>query len=712
MKKPSIPLSSNLSDASSHLVAGGLAKIAKRGTLSAASSSAINKAATKSALKSKIGMIKGGSLPVPRGKATQPTSTSLPPKSSIQALKPKTATASVPKQQYTKSDSIGHRGTSNRQRFTSEPNSSSCSSNVPDMNKSLSLAQEMISIQKEREAQLGTQLETLQSDKIALEQARNKLQETVLELEKSSHVMALKINEMEHLAELKEGKQAHENELHIRDLQHEHETTVNKLENKWKSDMEVALEQARREGLEMVQNEKKAMQKMLAEKEQTFSEKLEKERAAMESTIEHLKAFHNQKQTSFKLENDQLRREVKRLENDNSDLKHKLENLNSEVTVTKSTLNKLQSEAEDNFYNYKVQIRNLEADLKSRTNTIKSLEVDLETTQFEGKNSRDKLFQAETMRRKLHEQIQELKGNIRVFCRVRPLLPNENLPVELDFPDENEEGQQLKLTTQNISGMPSDAESPNKIHNFAFDRVFGPQSRNEQIFEEVSQLVQSALDGYNVCIFAYGQTGSGKTFTMSSTTNGIIPLALNQIFETAESLKEVGWEYTYHGEFLEIYNEKIIDLLKSDDTGDRKYEIRHDTAKSSTTVLGLTSVPLNNPAQAVSVLDRASRNRSVAATMANERSSRSHSVFILRFTGNNAVTGKSCSGVLNLIDLAGSERLSHSQVTGDRLKETQAINKSLSSLGDVIGALGSKNKDAHIPYRNSKVSYSTALRLE
>ena len=104
------------------------------------------------------------------------------------------------------------------------------------------------------------------------------------------------------------------------------------------------------------------------------------------------------------------------------------------------------------------------------------------------------------------------------------------------------------------------------------------------------------------------------------------------------------------------------------------------------------------------------RNRSVAATQMNERSSRSHSIFVLRLSGTNAVTGKRHDGVLNLIDLAGSERLAQSQASGDRLRETQAINKSLSSLGDVIVALGSSghsnnSSNGHIPYRNSKLTY-------
>jgi kinesin family member C1 len=236
--------------------------------------------------------------------------------------------------------------------------------------------------------------------------------------------------------------------------------------------------------------------------------------------------------------------------------------------------------------------------------------------------------------------------------------------------------------------------------------VFTPGTENNVIFEEISQLVQSALDGYNVCIFAYGQTGSGKTYTMSSPRDGMIPQAVHQIYSVAESLKEKGWQYTMEGSFLEIYNENINDLLGRPEEMDRKkHEIKHDTTRDKTSVTDLTTVNLDSSATVAALLDRASGNRSVAATKANERSSRSHSVFILKLAGQNAATGERSEGVLNLIDLAGSERLAHSQSQGDRLKETQAINKSLSCLGDVIYALGSAKEGGHVPYRNSKLTY-------
>jgi kinesin family protein C1 len=190
----------------------------------------------------------------------------------------------------------------------------------------------------------------------------------------------------------------------------------------------------------------------------------------------------------------------------------------------------------------------------------------------------------------------------------------------------------------------------------------------------------------------------------------MIPLAVNQIYDTAKSLEEKGWKYSMEGSFVEVYNENLNDLLgKADDIDKKKHEIRHDMQKCKTTITDVEVVELDTPNKVESILRRASANRSVAATNANERSSRSHSVFILKLIGENAVTGERSEGTLNLVDLAGSERLSHSGATGERLKETQSINKSLSCLGDVIGALGQGKEGGHVPYRNSKVGGPKAM---
>lgn len=190
-----------------------------------------------------------------------------------------------------------------------------------------------------------------------------------------------------------------------------------------------------------------------------------------------------------------------------------------------------------------------------------------------------------------------------------------------------------------------------------------------------------------------------------SSEDGMITRAVHQIYSTAKSLEGKGWKYSMEGQFIEVYNENLNDLLgKADELDKKKHEIRHDMQKCKTSITDITTVQLDSPDEVESILRRASANRSVAATKANERSSRSHSVFILKLNGQNSTTGEKSEGTLNLVDLAGSERLGHSKAVGDRLKETQNINKSLSCLGDVIGALGQGKDGGHIPYRNSKVS--------
>ena len=187
-------------------------------------------------------------------------------------------------------------------------------------------------------------------------------------------------------------------------------------------------------------------------------------------------------------------------------------------------------------------------------------------------------------------------------------------------------------------------------YDFEFDKVFGPSASQAEVFSELSQLVQSALDGYNVCVFAYGQTGSGKTFTMEGGEEeveeqaGMIPRTIGQIFEAKEQLKEKSWVYRLHASFLEIYNEDIRDLLATEK--DLKYEIK---GGADTTVTNLKVEEVMSEARVLVLLKRAARLRAQAKTLCNERSSRSHSVFILKIEGTNTETGEVCCGALNMV---------------------------------------------------------------
>ncbi|KAK7302157.1 hypothetical protein RJT34_13038 [Clitoria ternatea] len=322
------------------------------------------------------------------------------------------------------------------------------------------------------------------------------------------------------------------------------------------------------------------------------------------------------------------------------------------------------------------------------------------------------VIEGDKLRKKLHNTILELKGNIRVFCRVRPLLPDDGPGTDtvVSFP-----------TSTEALGRGIELVQSGQKYPFTFDKVFNHEASQQDVFIEISQLVQSALDGYKVCIFAYGQTGSGKTYTMMGRTEapelkGLIPRSLEQIFQISQSLKDQGWKYKMQASILEIYNESIRDLLSSNRSSGfetsrtengvpvtgKQYTIKHD-ANGNTHVSDLTIVDVCSANEISSLLHQAAQSRSVGRTQMNEQSSRSHFVFTLRICGINENTEQQVQGVLNLIDLAGSERLSRSGATGDRLKETQAINRSLSSLSDVIFALA--KKEEHVPFRNSKLTY-------
>ncbi|KAI9137113.1 P-loop containing nucleoside triphosphate hydrolase protein [Paraphysoderma sedebokerense] len=431
---------------------------------------------------------------------------------------------------------------------------------------------------------------------------------------------------------------------------------------------------------------------MMSMELQNIKNDLENAKKRHDDEIQLLNSKHSIETQQLQIDVENLTRQNEKL---NSDLiAANQDNAQLKNTISVQSASVVQLEAQ--FRALQLKIETTESLLRERDATIASQKTKIESQEATITFLESKAREDEMLRRKLHNTIQELKGNIRVFCRVRPLLGKEKDESNMEhikFSDgEESQGIELAQTFESADGT----RSVSKSYPFQFDRVFKPDATQSCVFEEISQLVQSALDGYN----------EGPTNGLSDDHEmGMIPRSVRQIYESIHKLKEKGWEYKMEGQFLEIYNETIRDLLG--DGTEKKHEIRHDARSGKTTVTDMSVVELENPEQVISLLKTATKNRAVGATNCNERSSRSHSVFIIRLIGNNTLTSTTCEGRINLIDLAGSERLSSSGSTGERLKETQAINKSLSCLGDVIHALGegAGNGQGHVPYRNSKLTY-------
>ncbi|XP_073883186.1 kinesin-like protein KIFC3 isoform X1 [Macaca fascicularis] len=297
------------------------------------------------------------------------------------------------------------------------------------------------------------------------------------------------------------------------------------------------------------------------------------------------------------------------------------------------------------------------------------------------------------LRKKCHNELVRLKGNIRVIARVRPVT--------------KEDGEGPEAT----NAVTFDADDDSIIHllhkgkpvSFELDKVFSPQASQQDVFQEVQALITSCIDGFNVCIFAYGQTGAGKTYTMEGTPEnpGINQRALQLLFSEVQE-KASDWEYTITVSAAEIYNEVLRDLLGKEPQ--EKLEIRLcPDGSGQLYVPGLTEFQVQSVDDINKVFEFGHTNRTTEFTNLNEHSSRSHALLIVTVRGMDCSTGLRTTGKLNLVDLAGSERVGKSGAEGSRLREAQHINKSLSALGDVIAAL--RSRQGHVPFRNSKLTY-------
>ncbi|XP_047197892.1 kinesin-1 heavy chain isoform X2 [Hippoglossus stenolepis] len=278
---------------------------------------------------------------------------------------------------------------------------------------------------------------------------------------------------------------------------------------------------------------------------------------------------------------------------------------------------------------------------------------------------------------------------IKVMCRFRPLNSSE-----------------VTRGDRYIPKFPGDETVVIASKPYAFDRVMGSNTTQEQVYNACAQkIVKDVLDGYNGTIFAYGQTSSGKTHTMEGVQGnlhdtdgmGIIPRIVQDIFNYIYSMDE-NLEFHIKVSYFEIYLDKIRDLLDVSKTNLSVHEDKNRVPY----VKGCTERFVCSPEEVMDTIDEGKSNRHVAVTNMNEHSSRSHSIFLINVKQENTQTEHKLSGKLYLVDLAGSEKVSKTGAEGAVLDEAKNINKSLSSLGNVISALAEGT--AYIPYRDSKMT--------
>ena len=421
----------------------------------------------------------------------------------------------------------------------------------------------------------------------------------------------------------------------------------------------------------------------------------------------------DEKLSSARQQLDTVMLEKQRLEEDLSKVNHEVARMTGEMGEMRKQLDETAKRIQEETERVRQQCVEEQEQRLSAQREVHAEE--LAKARRETAEYRELYTKETTLRRQVHDELMDMKGNIRVFARVRPVLPDERKMAEerqgaggadvvTEFPAESA-GRDLVVKREGAREG-SDAK-------FEFDKVFDPASTQEQVFETVSPLITSVMDGVNVTLFAYGQTGSGKTFTMEGNREspGVNIRALHRVFDLAAE-RSTTYTYSFTVSVLEVYLETILDLLGDVESKDarEKLDIRQHPESKAVFVQGLVRRPVTNMKEVEEILQLASKNRTVGAHNMNENSSRSHLVFTLTAVGSSLLKKEKMEGNLNLIDLAGSERIGKTDATGDRLKEAMSINKSLSALGDVINALSLKN--GHIPFRNSKLTYLLQDQLQ
>ncbi|XP_031825289.1 kinesin-like protein 98A isoform X2 [Nomia melanderi] len=315
-------------------------------------------------------------------------------------------------------------------------------------------------------------------------------------------------------------------------------------------------------------------------------------------------------------------------------------------------------------------------------------------------------------------------ASVKVAVRVRPfnkreLAMNAKMIVQMD-------GKKTRIFNTKTPGSCREIDRE-KYKDFTFDHSYWSFDANddnyasqEEVFYDLgTDVIESAFEGYNACVFAYGQTGSGKTFTMMGTpeAQGLIPRICKTLFARMAAGKESGASYRTEVSFLEIHNERVKDLLRLDQSQSHSLRVR-EHPKRGPYVQDLSSHLVYDYSDIQECMVRGNTHRTTASTNMNDVSSRSHAIFTITFVQAGLSEGNMPSETVSkvhLVDLAGSERANATGATGQRLKEGAHINKSLVTLGSVISALAelsssndvssSSKRSVFIPYRDSVLTW-------
>ncbi|KAG5347931.1 CENPE protein, partial [Acromyrmex charruanus] len=287
-----------------------------------------------------------------------------------------------------------------------------------------------------------------------------------------------------------------------------------------------------------------------------------------------------------------------------------------------------------------------------------------------------------------------MSDSIKVAIKVRPLIKREK--------DEN---LSIQWITNENTIVATDSEFRKRSDGrFEFDHIFDTNANNNNVFNVVRPIVDAAVNGFNGTVFAYGQTSSGKTYTMMGTSEepGIVPLAVEYMFDAITNIP--GREFLLRVSYLEIYNEKVNDLLnKNQDKNSTDLKVHEDV--NGQVFVKCKEEVTNSPENVLAIMNKGNKSRRIGETNMNERSSRSHTIFRITIESREAGAGSDGAiqvSQLNMVDLAGSERARLTGATGERFKEGRHINLSLSTLALVIKQL-SESQD-YVNFRNSKLT--------